>query len=210
MVIQMKPYVITISRQFYGMGRSIARVLSRELGITFYDRDIVEETSKRLGLPISDISKLEEGAGEAQANKIFPLGKGNKEIRDKVFMTQANIISDLAKKDSCIIVGRCAEYVLKDHPRRLSVYLYAPKASRLKYCMEKLKLNEREAMKTLDAIDSAREKFRKEYGHQSDSSLDIYHLMLNSGYFGVEGSANAISKLAKALFNTDKNNLTNI
>lgn len=196
----MKPYVITISRQFYGMGRSIARLLSQELGITFHDRDIVEETAKRLGYPISDISKLEEGAGEAHIDKVYPLGKGNKGVRDRVFMTQSNIISDLAKKESCILVGRCAEYVLKDHPRRLSVYIYAPRAIRLKNCVEKLKVSEREAMKAMDVIDLAREKFRKEYGHHDDSLFDIYHLMLNSSYFGVEGSADAITKLVKELF----------
>lgn len=201
----MEPYVITISRQFASMGRSIAALLSQQLGINFYDRDIVEETSKRLGYSISDISKLEEGEMESHASKIFPLGKGNKDVRDRVYMTQNNIITDLAKKESCIIVGRCAEYILKDYPRRFSVYVYAPRESRLKNCVESLKMNEKDAAKTMDAVDLARERFRKEYGQHNKSLFDAHHLKLNSSYFGIKGSADVLSKLIKDLFYMDKN-----
>ena len=122
-------YVITISRQFASMGRSIAKKLAEELGIEFYDRDIVEQTARRMGLPVSTISDTEESANNIYYKRIYPLGMAIKSMQDEVFMVQQNIIRDLADRESCIIVGRCADEVLKDHPRLLNVHVFAPKAT---------------------------------------------------------------------------------
>ena len=95
---------------------SIAKKLAEELGIEFYDRDIVEQTARRMGLPVSTISDTEESANNIYYKRIYPLGMAIKSMQDEVFMVQQNIIRDLADRESCIIVGRCADEVLKDHP----------------------------------------------------------------------------------------------
>ena len=123
MGICMEQYVITISRQFGSMGRSIAKELSENLGIEFLDRDIVEATAKRMGLPVSVISDEEESMKSTFFRRQYPLGMGMSSLKDEIFYTQKNIIRDFAAKDSCIIVGRCADYILEDIPNHLNVRL---------------------------------------------------------------------------------------
>lgn len=88
----MEQYVITISRQFGSMGRSIARELSEILGIEFLDRDIVEATAKRMGLPVSVISDEEESMKSTFFRRQYPLGMGMSSLKDEIFLTQKNII----------------------------------------------------------------------------------------------------------------------
>ena len=191
-------YVITISRQFASMGRSIAKKLAEELGIEFYDRDIVEQTARRMGLPVSTISDTEESANNIYYKRIYPLGMAIKSMQDEVFMVQQNIIRDLADKESCIIVGRCADEVLKDHPRLLNVHVFAPKADRLRNCVEKLGMDEATAKKTLPRMDKSRAGYHKVYGG-GDEYVNC-HLMLNSSQFGIEGSAHLLALIARDRF----------
>lgn len=191
-------YVITISRQFASMGRSIAKKLAEELGIEFYDRDIVEQTARRMGLPVSTISDTEESANNIYYKRIYPLGMAIKSMQDEVFMVQQNIIRDLADRESCIIVGRCADEVLKDHPRLLNVHVFAPKADRLRNCVEKLGMDEATAKKTLPRVDKSRAGYHKVYGG-GDEYVNC-HLMLNSSQFGIEGSAHLLALIARNRF----------
>ncbi len=191
-------YVITISRQFASMGRSIAKRLAEELGIEFYDRDIVEQTARRMGLPVSTISDTEESANNIYYKRIYPLGMAIKSMQDEVFMVQQNIIRDLADRESCIIVGRCADEVLKDHPRLLNVHVFAPKADRLRNCVEKLGMDEATAKKTLPRVDKSRAGYHKVYGG-GDEYVNC-HLMLNSSQFGIEGSAHLLALIARDRF----------
>lgn len=194
----MKQYVVTISRQFGSMGRSIAQALARQLDIDFYDRDIVEETARRMGLPVSTISDTEESANNIYYKRIYPLGMAIKSMQDEVFMVQQNIIRDLADRESCIIVGRCADEVLKDHPRLLNVHVFAPKADRLRNCVEKLGMDEATAKKTLPRVDKSRAGYHKVYGG-GDEYVNC-HLMLNSSQFGIEGSAHLLALIARDRF----------
>ena len=191
-------YVITISRQFASMGRSIAKKLAEELGIEVYDRDIVEQTARRMGLPVSTISDTEESANNIYYKRIYPLGMAIKSMQDEVFMVQQNIIRDLADRESCIIVGRCADEVLKDHPRLLNVHVFAPKADRLRNCVEKLGMDEATAKKTLPRVDKSRAGYHKVYGG-GDEYVNC-HLMLNSSQFGIEGSAHLLALIARDRF----------
>lgn len=191
-------YVITISRQFASMGRSIAKRLAEELGIEFYDRDIVEQTARRMGLPVSTISDTEESANNIYYKRIYPLGMAIKSMQDEVFMVQQNIIRDLADRESCIIVGRCADEVLKDHPRLLNIHVFAPKADRLRNCVEKLGMDEATAKKTLPRVDKSRAGYHKVYGG-GDEYVNC-HLMLNSSQFGIEGSAHLLALIARDRF----------
>ena len=96
----MKPYVITLSRQFASMGRAIAQSMSGELGINFYDRDIVEETAKRLGLSVSYVSKVEETGASFFTNLRYPLGMGLISTQKETFEIQSNITFNAEYRDS--------------------------------------------------------------------------------------------------------------
>ena len=192
----MKQYVITISRQFASMGRSIAQQLAKQLAIDFYDRDIVEETARRMGLPVSHVSDKEESG---YFKRMYPLGIGLKSEQDEIFMIQSNIIRDLAKKHSCIIVGRCAESVLKCFDNVLNVYVYAPYEKRFENCTKLLEMDEATAKKMLVKIDASRAAYRKKYTGETDN-FSNRQVMLDSGYFGIDGAARLIAHIAKERF----------
>ncbi|MGN0160307.1 MAG: AAA family ATPase [Lachnospiraceae bacterium] len=196
----MEKYVVTISRQFASMGRTIAREMSQELGIEFYDRDIVEETAKRTNQAVSEISNLEEKGGSIFASRQYPLGMGLSSMQDEVFMVQSNIIRDLASKESCIIVGRCADSILRDYDRVLNIYIYAPYEARLKNCVELLGMDLKYAKKMIKEVDKAREIYRLKYCEGIKEIYDHRDIMMDSSKFGPEKTAKVLSGVVKELF----------
>ena len=196
----MKQYVVTISRQFGSMGRSVAQIMSRELGIHFYDRDIVEETASRMGLPVSVISDTEENSSSVYFKQQYPLGMGIASMRDEIFLIQKNIIRDLARRESCIIVGRCADSILMDMEHHLNVYIYAPVEARLRNCTELLKMDDRTARRMIREVDCSRELYHRRYCPEYTDPSTNKDIMLDSSRFGTEGTAGILVELVKELF----------
>lgn len=196
----MEKYVITISRQFASMGRTIAQEMAKELGIEFYDRDIVEETAKRTNQAVSEISEIEEKGGSIFARRQYPLGMGLSSMQHEVFMVQSNIIKDLANKESCIIVGRCADSILKDYDRVLNIYVYAPYEKRLKNCVELLGMDEKYAKKMIKEVDKAREIYRLKYSDGVKEVFDHRDIMIDSSKFGPEKTAKILCGIVRELF----------
>lgn len=196
----MEPYVITISRQFGSMGRSIAQELSEKLGIEFYDRDIVEEVASRLGVPVSIVSDKEEAYKSIYFKRQYPLGTGVASLRDEIFMVEKNIIQDLAKKESCIIVGRCSDSILLGHERHLNVYIYAPYMERLKNCTELLGMDEATAKKMIHEVDISRNLYRKRYCPEAKDEFTNRDIMIDSSNFGIEGAAQLLADIVKKRF----------
>ncbi len=196
----MEKYVITISREFGSLGRSIAQKMSEMLGIEFYDRDIVEATAKRMGLPVSLISNKEENAGSVFFKRQYPLGMGLLHMQNEIFCIQENIIRDLAAKESCIIVGRCADSILQDYKRSLHIYIYAPYEARYKNCTETLKMDDKTARKMIREVDRAREEYRLRYCPKVRDMFDNRDIMMDSSRFGVEGTAKILTQIVKEMF----------
>lgn len=193
----MEKYVITISRQFASMGRCIAQNLSEDLGIPFYDRDIVEETARRMELPISTISQEEENARSIYFRRQYPLGMGIQSMQDEIFMIQQNIIRDLADRESCIFVGRCSDSILADHPRRLSVFVYAPYKARYDNCIHRLGMTPPVAEKMIKNVDKSRIQYHRRYCRGYQDELTGKDLAINSGSFGIQGSAQVIKAVLR-------------
>lgn len=120
-----KKYIVTITRQFGSLGRPIAREMSEILGIEYYDRDIVETTSKKMNLPVSKISEHEETYSTSLFPMLLPLGSDSIAKQDEIYNVQKEVIREMAEKESCIIVGRCADYIFRDHRNVLNIYIYA-------------------------------------------------------------------------------------
>ena len=196
----MKQYVVTISRQFGSMGRMTAQQLSRELGVDFYDRDIVEETASRMGLPVSVISNTEENSKSIYFKQQYPLGMGIASMRDEIFLIQKNIIRDLAQKESCIIVGRCADSILTDMENRLNVYIYAPMDARLRNAVELAKLDEKTAKKMIREIDRSRELYHRRYCPEYVDASTNKDIMIDSSRFGAEGTVKILAGVVREMF----------
>ncbi|MGN0903479.1 MAG: AAA family ATPase, partial [Succinivibrio sp.] len=140
-------YVVTISRQFASMGRTIGLKMADKLNIELLDRDIVKEAAKRMGLSKGEVSSYDETPGSdsffLRKNYLFDFSVYS--IHKNVFDVQKNIIQDYAEKESCIIVGRCADSILRDHKNVLNICIYAPFEERVKNCVNELYMTEAEA-----------------------------------------------------------------
>lgn len=198
----MEQYVITISRQFGSMGRTIAARLSELLEIEFLDRDIVEATAQRMGESVKTISNAEETAGSFFLRKKYLFNIGMYSITDEIFAVQQNIIRDLAEKQSCIIVGRCADSILQDSPNHLNVYIYAPYEARLYNCTHDLQMEEKTARRMIKEVDAARDNYQKKYCPEVTSVFDHKDIMIDSSKFGVEGTARLIENIVRQRYGT--------
>ncbi|MCR4618830.1 MAG: cytidylate kinase-like family protein [Lachnospiraceae bacterium] len=196
----MEKYVITISRQFGAMGRTIAQKMSQVMGIEFYDRDIVEETAKRMNLPVSEISDEEERFGGFFAERRYPLGMGPASLQQEIFQIQSNIIHDLALKESCIIVGRCSDYCLKDVDRVLNVFVYASEKQRMDNCVGKLGMDEKTAKRMIKDVDKARESYRNKYCPGITGVFDNRDICIDSGKFGIDGTVEILCDIVRKRF----------
>ncbi|MCD8155780.1 MAG: cytidylate kinase-like family protein [Clostridiales bacterium] len=197
----MDRYVVTISREFASLGRTIAQNLSQKLGIEFWDRDIVESAARRLGHSVSLISDEEEVAKNSFfLRREFKMSLTTYNINDEIFETEKNIILDAAKSGPCIIVGRCGDYILRDFPNHLSVYIYAPYEQRLKNCVETLEMDEKTARKRIREVDMARTYYQRKYCPGIRSPKDSSHMMIDSSVFGVEGAADLIAQALHVRF----------
>ena len=196
----MEQYVITISRQFGSMGRSIARELSEILGIEFLDRDIVEATAKRMGLPVSVISDEEESMKSTFFRRQYPLGMGMSSLKDEIFLTQKNIIRDFAAKGSCIIVGRCADYILREHPRCANVFISASKEDRITRLCAMHHIDAEAAEEMIEKADKRRSEYYNYYSYKTWGAAATYHLCVDSSSLGIEETVRFVEEfVAKKL-----------
>lgn len=191
----MEQYVISIARQFGSLGRLIAKKLAEELEISYYDRDIIAKTSEIMNKPVSDISDYDEKVKNPFFSMLHPMGFGSLKEQEELFEVEKTVILEIANKESCIIVGRCADYILSDHKNILNIFIYAPYEKRLENCIYELNLEAKEAAKMMDSVDKAREKY---YKHRT--GMDLYglkgkDLMIDSSLLGVDGTVKLIKNI---------------
>ncbi len=195
----MKAPVITISREFASMGRTIGQRLARNLGFEILDRDIVAESARRMNMTIPEISRLDEHPGYNRffMRKTYLFNFGVYNSSEKLYEVQRNVIEDYAEKGNCIIVGRCAESILRKRENVLRVYIYAPFDDRLRHCMEDLQIGGREESEaSIRRVDEARSTYRRRHQYY-DNPYDNFDLLVNSGTFGIEGAVDLIESVAR-------------
>ena len=159
----MEKYVITISRQYGSFGRLVAKKLSEQLHIDFLDRDIVEETAKRMNTSVKQISREEEITHSKFSYLSYPFGLGTPDVSDEIFLVQQSIIEDFARKGSCIIVGRCADKILEETEGLISLFIYAPMEARVKEIMRRYETDEKEAEYLIKQADKIRKNYYNFY-----------------------------------------------
>lgn len=135
--------------------------MSEILGIEYFDRDIADESAKKTGLPVSTVSNAEETMSGGLFNMMFPLGQNPLLVQNRVFEAQREIILNLAEKESCIIVGRCSDYILEGFENHLRIFIYASYKQRMKNCVEALSMKPEEAKRMIREVDKARSAHHK-------------------------------------------------
>lgn len=203
-------YVITVNRQFASHGREIAKRLSEILGIPCYDGEMIEEAAEELHIPEDEIERAEETAVR-QPNFFtrvpFALGRGSTTTQDDIFEVQAEFMKRVVKKGSCVVVGRCSDYILFDEPRALHIYIFAEYKARLKYVMEVLERSEEGAKRTLRIVDEKRDAYSMEYSGYLAEDKEYKDILIDSNTLGVEKTAQYLAMAAKLKFGLDLPNL---
>ena len=189
----MKKKIITISRQFGSGGRGIGKLLADRLDIPFYDKELIELASKESGID----ERIFKSEGEETGRFYQVLGAigyalgspagGIYEysINDQLYLVQANIIEQLANEGPCVIVGRCADYVLADREDVLNIYLCADMDERLRRVIDEYHVEDAdEAM--LCKVDKRRSNYYQYYTDRAWGRADNYDLCINTGKFTPE------------------------
>lgn len=196
----MKKNIITIERQYGSGGSNIGKLTAEKLGISFYNRQILEMTAERCGIAPEYLETAEENVPTSflyslliSANPTRSVEE-NLPLSDKVFLMESRIINEIAEnEDSFVLVGRCGNYILEDKGC-FSVYIYADTESRIKRAVEQYEINENKAESTMKKADKRRETFYNVNTGRVWQDKDQYALCLNSAELGDELCAEIIVK----------------
>jgi len=193
-------YVVTIARQFGAAGLPVAEKLAEKLGIEYYNRDLVDKAAEELDIPAAEILEEEELINSGQDTifeKLYPLGNGPRNRQEKIFAAQSHVIQRLADRESCIIVGRCSDYVLKNHSNALHVYLYADMETRIKYCVDYLSMSGDDAAKTIPKAEKARNDYYLHYAGYAQDDPVHKDIFINTGRFSVDEVSDMLEKIVR-------------
>ncbi len=196
--------VITIGRQFGSRGRDIGKLVADILDIPFFDKEIIEIASTKSGINENYLHALDE---KPSSSFLYSLSMGTYSLNtvaatpdlpmnDKLFLLQSEIIKDLAAKGSCVIVGRCSEYVLRDDPNCLSVFIHTDFNKRVKWIMERENYPLQKATEVVKKIDKRRNSYYSMFTHEKWGDRKNYDLCLDSA-LGVELCAKIIACAAQ-------------
>lgn len=197
----MEPYVITIARGFGSGGRTIGRKLANELEIPYYDREIIRLASEESGIHERLFGQVDEklknslfklGRTGVYKGELLPPASSDFVSDDNLFNYQAKMIQALAEKGPCIIVGRCADYVLRERPNVIRLFIHAPQGDCIRNVIDLYGLGEKEAKKLILSTDRERSEYYKYYtGHDWDHA-ENYDLSLNTVNLGFDACVKVV------------------
>ena len=194
----MKHFVITVGCEFGSGGPEIGKMLAKSLGIEYYDRDLVDKVVEKIG--------VEKHLVEEADNKNFvpygietSLGTRYANLSNKVIYTQFDVIRKMAKT-SCVIIGRCSDYILKGQDDVVNVFVYAPTEVRIKTIIEKMNLSERHAAEVIRDYDNALHRRYKYITGTYRGDRHNRHLLVDSSVLGWEKTAKFIKSFVEMCF----------
>ena len=196
---------ITIGRQFGSGGREIGVRVGEILGIKVFDKELLTIAAEKKGINPDYLRRVDE---KASSSLLYTLAMGTSvysarhlgvdvPINDQLFITQTEIIKETAEEGSAIFVGRCADYILRNHPHRLSFFIYSDFESRVHRVMERHSIKRSEAESLINKTDKRRVNYYNFYTGKKWGKFENYHMSLDSSLLGVEGTAQMIAQLIR-------------
>lgn len=205
----MEKVVITIARQYGSGGRTVGEMLANDLNVHYYDKELMKLASDDSGINEALFVKADEkvkntllfrAAKNAYNGELIPPESEDFVSNDNLFNYQAKIIKQLAEEESCVIIGRCADYILKDYDNVLSVFVHAPRDFCIKQAAKKLSMSTREIEKYIARTDKRRADYYKYHTGREWTDARNYDLCLDSSKLGFERCVEEIKAYMKVRF----------
>lgn len=205
----MEKVVITIARQYGSGGRTVGEMLAKDLGIHYYDKELMKLASDDSGINEALFVKADEkvkntllfrAAKNAYNGELIPPESEDFVSNDNLFNYQAKIIKQLAEEESCVIMGRCADYILRDYDNVLSVFVHAPKDFCMEQAAKKLSMSSKEIEKYIARTDKGRADYYKYHTGREWTDARNYDLCLDSSKLGFERCVEEIKAYMKVRF----------
>ncbi|WP_461810261.1 cytidylate kinase-like family protein [Faecalimonas sp.] len=187
----MNKKIITIGRQFGSNGRLIGRELANRLEINCYDKGLIKLAAEHTDIPYEQLKLVDEKKEKPWQYQVDVDDQLDRQYRyghidEVLFNLQSQVIRDLASKEDCIFVGRCADYVLKDENHCKNIYLFAPIDVRIKTIMERYNLSEKKAQSLIKKVDKDRSYYYNFYTDKDWHDIKNYHLSIDTSVFTIE------------------------
>ena len=199
----MKNVVITIGRQFGSGGRYVGRLLAEKLGVPFYDKELLSEAAKNSGICEE---MFEEHDEKPTRSLLFSLVTGMQNhmsagtfymdmpLNHKIFLAQFDAIRRIAEEGPCVIVGRCADYVLRENPDAVSIFVKGDMPSKIDRAVKYYGIEPDKAEERIRKADKQRASYYNYYATATWGDVDNYDLIVDTGVLGVEGAVELIAK----------------
>ncbi len=199
-------FVINIGRQLGSGGREIGEKLASQLGISYYDKELIELASQESGLCKEFFEKADEKTSQSIIGGLFgmrfpfvtegAMPYSNCLSNDALFKIQSDVIRRLAEEKSCLFVGRCADYILREHPRCVNVFICASQEDRIKRIMQRRCISHEEAENLIEKIDKKRSSYYNYYSYNTWGAAATYHLCIDSSILGIDKTVEFIKEFA--------------
>ena len=215
-------FVITIGRQFGSGGSEVGYRLAQEMGIPYYDKDLIVKAAKESGINEHVFAQEDEKAtGSFLYSLVLAphaavanyLNWSEESVNERIFKAQANYIRKVADQSSCVIVGRCADYALEEYPNVLSVFIRADMKDRIRRIAKLYDLTDAKAKDKIIKIDKQRASYYNYYTSKKWGDVASYDLCLNSSVFGINGTVEMLKRAIeereaeiRPIFNVERKN----
>jgi len=201
-------YVITIGRQLGSGGRMIGEKLAGQLGISFYDRELIQLASQESGLGKEFFERADEKKGYSVFGGLFGIrGLMAEEPfstyylnNETLFSIQSDVIRKLADQGTCLFVGRCADYILAGKPQLLNIFITASLEDRINRVAERDNVPEKKARDVVEKADKDRAGYYNYFTNKTWGSADSYHLCVNSSVLGIDFTVDFLKNFVKRRF----------
>ena len=198
------PLIITIGREYGSGGRQIGKALAERLGISFYDKKIITLAAEKSGLSHEFIENNEQRVRSGlmhtlAASAVYHNGFLSGQylpLSESIFISQAQVIRDIAAKESAVIVGRCADYILEGRENTINVFIHAPMEARVKRIMALHHIDEGAAIKEINTSDKERGNHYFRYTDMKWGKAQNYDVCINSALMGIEKTVEMLADLA--------------
>ena len=203
----MEQFVINIGRQLGSGGRTVGEIIARRLGVKLYDKELINLAARESGICSEFFEKADEKESRGVISTVVGYlrapfvgddgGVTNVLSNDALFKIQSDVIRAVAARESAVFVGRCADYILRDHPRAVNVFVTGAPEDRVRRLCEQENVTPEEAEAQMERTDTRRASYYDYFSSGKWGEAATYHLCIDSSVLGIEGTADFIREFAE-------------